>query len=77
MDVVRAIAAVPADRDDKPRVVVKIVDSGEIDRKNRNQVLPFDSRHVQILLKLALGNTSFEQPTYSAQRNHKCIFCSG
>mmetsp|Transcript_417 Transcript_417/g.1424 ORF Transcript_417/g.1424 Transcript_417/m.1424 type:complete len:464 (-) Transcript_417:106-1497(-) len=42
MDVVRAIAAVPADRDDKPRVVVKIVDSGEIDRKNRNQADPHE-----------------------------------
>lgn len=37
MDVLRAVAAVPTDQDDRPRVPVLIVGCGEADRKTRSQ----------------------------------------
>jgi len=37
MDVIRAIARVPTDLDERPRVAVKIVGCGQVDRKVQNQ----------------------------------------
>lgn len=40
MDVIRAISKVPIDRDEKPRVPIMIVGSGELGTKNSNQADP-------------------------------------
>jgi len=40
MDVIRAISKVPIDRDEKPRVPIMIVGSGELGTKNANQADP-------------------------------------
>lgn len=37
MDVIRAVAQVPTDHNERPRVAISIVGSGEVDKKSRNQ----------------------------------------
>mmetsp|Transcript_60957 Transcript_60957/g.145261 ORF Transcript_60957/g.145261 Transcript_60957/m.145261 type:complete len:470 (-) Transcript_60957:116-1525(-) len=61
MDVVRAIAAVPVDRDDRPRAAVKIVGSGEVDRKNRNQADPHEQMASGIAALLDGGAAAVEK----------------
>jgi len=49
MDVIRAVAAVPTDRDDKPRVAITIVGCGEVDKKVRSKA----NVHEQISRQIA------------------------
>eukprot|EP00928_Gymnodinium_smaydae_P088090 TRINITY_DN72235_c0_g1_i1.p1 TRINITY_DN72235_c0_g1~~TRINITY_DN72235_c0_g1_i1.p1 ORF type:complete len:476 (-),score=137.22 TRINITY_DN72235_c0_g1_i1:169-1596(-) len=56
MDVIRAIAKVPTDLDEKPRVPVKIVGCGQVDRKTVNQEQAAVARQIGNLQQEMLGD---------------------
>jgi len=58
MDVIRAIAQVPTDLDERPRVPVKIVACGQVDRKTTKQ----DDPHLKVANQIA-GLIEDEAPT--------------